>query len=93
MARPWGFFHPRSGDHNFLDDLSHIMTKCNLFIWKSKCHKAIHSQRFIGQTVVDKAPRLSISIIIRTLSSDTISQLNQFNTNSEVTMLSKLLTQ
>ena len=37
---------------------------------------------------VDKAPRLSISIVIWILSSDTICQLNQFNTNSEAAMLS-----
>ena len=37
--------------------------------------------------MVDKAPRLSISIVIWILSSDTICQLNQFNTNSEATML------
>ena len=38
---------------------------------------------------VDKAPRLSISIVILILSSDTvIRQLNQFNTNSEAAMLS-----
>ena len=37
-----------------------------------------------------EAPRLSISIVIWILSSDTdtICQLNQFNTNSEVAMLS-----
>ena len=40
---------------------------------------------------VDKAPRLSISIVIFILSSDTICQLNQFNTNSETAMLSTLL--
>ena len=39
---------------------------------------------------VDKAPRLSISIVIWILSSDTICQLNQFNTNSEAAMLSRL---
>ena len=41
---------------------------------------------------LDKAPRLSISIVIWILSSDTgtICQLNQFNTNSEAAMLSKL---
>ena len=39
-------------------------------------------------TIVDKAPRLSISIVIWILSSDTICQLNQFNTNSEAAMLS-----
>ena len=38
---------------------------------------------------VDKAPRLSISIVIWILSSDTICQLNQFNTNSEAAMLSR----
>ena len=37
---------------------------------------------------IDKAPRLSISIVIWILSSDTICQLNQFNTNSEAAMLS-----
>ena len=42
---------------------------------------------------VDKAPRLSISIVIWILSSDTdtICQLNQFNTNSEAAMLSILV--
>ena len=38
--------------------------------------------------VIDKAPRLSISIVIWILSSDTICQLNQFHTNSEAAMLS-----
>ena len=38
---------------------------------------------------VDKAPRLSISIVIWILSSDTTCQLNQFNTNSEAAMLSR----
>ena len=37
---------------------------------------------------IDKAPRLSISIVIWILSSDTICRLNQFNTNSEAAMLS-----
>ena len=40
-------------------------------------------------SVIDKAPRLSISIVIWILSSDTICQLNQFNTNSEAAMLSR----
>ena len=40
---------------------------------------------------VDKAPRLSISIVIWILSSDTdICQLNQFNLNSEAAMPSRL---
>ena len=39
-------------------------------------------------TKLDKAPRLSISIVIWVFSSDTIFQLNQLNTNSEVAMLS-----
>ena len=43
---------------------------------------------FTTHTGVDKAPRLSISIVIWILSSDTICQLNQFNTNSEAAMLS-----
>ena len=37
---------------------------------------------------LDKAPRLSISIVIWILSSDSICQLNQFNKNSEAAMLS-----
>ena len=40
------------------------------------------------RTWVDKAPCLSISIVIWILSSDTVCQLNQFNTNSEAAMLS-----
>ena len=40
-----------------------------------------------GNPILDKAPRLSISIVIWILSSDTICQLNQFNTNSEAAML------
>ena len=36
---------------------------------------------------LDMAPRRSISIVIWILSSDTICQLNQFNTNSEAAML------
>ena len=39
-------------------------------------------------TCLDKAPRLSISIVIWILSSDTVCQLNQFITNSEAAMLS-----
>ena len=41
---------------------------------------------------LDKAPRLSISIVIWILSSDTDTtcQLNQFNTNSEAAVLSTL---
>ena len=42
-----------------------------------------------GRSPVDKAPRLSISIVIWILSSDTICQLNQFITNSEAAMLSR----
>ena len=48
-----------------------------------------------GQTkkraCLDKAPRLSISIVIWILSSDTdaIGQLNQFNKDSEAAMLSR----
>ena len=46
-------------------------------------------------TIVDKAPRLSISIVIWILSSDTdtdtICQLNQSHTNSEAAMLSSPL--
>ena len=43
-----------------------------------------------GHTKLDKAPCLSIIIVIWILSSDvlTICQLNQFNTNSEAAMLS-----
>ena len=37
---------------------------------------------------LDKAPRLSISIVIWILSSDTICQLNQFHTNGEAATLS-----
>ena len=37
---------------------------------------------------LDKAPRLSISIVIWILSSNTICQLNQFHTNREAAMLS-----
>ena len=43
-----------------------------------------------GHITLDKAPRLSISIVIWILSSDTICQLNQFHTNSEAAMLSTL---
>ena len=38
--------------------------------------------------LLDKAPRLSISIVIWILSSDTICQFNLFHTNSEAAMLS-----
>ena len=37
---------------------------------------------------LDKAPRLSISIVISILTSDTICQLNKLNTNREAAMLS-----
>ena len=43
---------------------------------------------FRKHLLLDKAPRLSISIVIWILSSVTICQLNQFNTNSEAAMLS-----
>ena len=39
-------------------------------------------------TTLDKAPRLSIVIWILSSDTDTICQLNQFNTNSEAAMLS-----
>ena len=39
--------------------------------------------------VLDKAPRLNISIVIWILSSDTICPFNQLNTNSEAAMLSR----
>ena len=42
---------------------------------------------------LDKAHRLSISIVIWILSSDTICQLNKFNKNSEAAMLSRHDTQ
>ena len=57
----------------------------------------------VGQTSLDKAPRLSISIVIWILSSDTdtdsdtntdtdtICQLNQFNTNIEAPIMFKHL--
>ena len=45
-------------------------------------------QTSVYTPTLDKAPRLSISIVIWILSSDTICQLNQFNKNSEVAMLS-----
>ena len=40
---------------------------------------------------LDKAPRLSISIVIWISSSDTICQLNQSYSNSEAAMLSKVV--
>ena len=43
---------------------------------------------YMYASILDKAPRLSISIVIWILSSDTVCQLNQFNTNSEAAMLS-----
>ena len=45
---------------------------------------------FLTDSDLDKAPRLNISIVIWIFSSDTICQLNQFNTNSEAAMLSTL---
>ena len=45
---------------------------------------------FLTDSDLDKAPRLNISIVIWIFSSDTICQLNQFNTNSEAAMLSRL---
>ena len=44
-----------------------------------------------GTRGVDKAPRLSTSIVIWVLSSDTICQLNQLNTNSDAAMLSTVV--
>ena len=42
--------------------------------------------------MVDKASRLSISIVIWILSSDNICQPNQFKTNSEAAMLPRIAT-
>ena len=47
----------------------------------------------ILKTCLDKVPRLSISIVMWILSSDTICQLNQFNTNSEAAILSSPIRQ
>ena len=49
---------------------------------------AIQSNKFTPG--LDKAPRPSISNVIRILSSDTICQLNQLFSNSEAAMLSTL---
>ena len=58
--------------------------------WKKSIPKIRELEGNESPPVLDKAPRLSISIVIWILSSDTICQLNQFNTNSEAAMLSKL---
>ena len=71
--------------------------------WREE-KEAVHPKKWksliITLPCLDKAPRLSISIVIWILSSDTdtdtdtsdtdtdICQLNQFNTNSEAAMLS-----
>ena len=73
----------------------------HLAIWSSRVQSMNDGQHCdtilqIGQQSVlrrsdgqlDKAPHLSISIIIWILSSDTICQLNRFHTNSEAVMLS-----
>ena len=79
--------------------LAHIIFQMKLLlcvahtVFKSLSTKLSHSSLFeilrSKQVVrLDKAPRLNISIVIWILSS--ISQLNQFNTNSEAAMLSRL---
>ena len=52
--------------------------------------KAIHTYIWIRLYTLDKAPCLSISIVILILSSDSICQLNQLFPNSEAAMLSIL---
>ena len=57
---------------------------------KLKKQGTLHGER-VREEEVDKALRLSISIVIWILSSDTDNcQLNQFNTNSEAAMLSNI---
>ena len=71
-----------------------ILTVLQLRIDENEIITITNETRFCAITLcvswfcLDKAPRLSISIVIWILSSDTICQLNQFHTNSEAVMLS-----
>ena len=55
---------------------------------KKDMYVCVFCSYFLLILTIDKAPCLSISIVIWILSSDTICQLNQFNTKSEAAMLS-----
>ena len=52
------------------------------------CPLCSHCNKDSSEYCLDKEPRLSISIVIWILSSDTICQLNQFHTNGEAATLS-----
>ena len=70
-----------------------ILTVLQLRIDENEIITITNDTRFCAITLcvswfcLDKAPRLSISIVIWILSSDTFCQLNQFHTNSEAAML------
>ena len=101
MKPPWKTMETNQ-NHDYLqtckgsDDFSwqtNRHTCIIIYISSSGHHRLILvSRQKKGTTYLkdlDKAPRLSISIVIWILSSDTICQLNKFNTNSEAAMLSK----
>ena len=73
-------------------DIAYLHPQSLPFAWvshKKDMYICVFCSYLLLISTIDKAPRLSISIVIWILSSDTICQLNQFNTNSEAAMLSK----
>ena len=82
----WSLGNPSSLLFSFLDSFTIIIGKW--FLTKFQLQFSSDPSPIIGYPCLDKAPRLSISVVIWILSSDTICQINQFNTNSEAAMLS-----
>ena len=72
-------------------DIAYLHPQSLPFAWvshKKDMYICVFCSYLLLILTIDKAPCLSISIVIWILSSDTICRLNQFNTNSEAAMLS-----
>ena len=72
-------------------DIAYLHPQSLPFAWvshKKDMYICVFCSYLLLILTIDKAPRLSISIVIWILSSDTICRLNKFNTNSEAAMLS-----
>ena len=80
------FGFPEMTKNKYEDKLQLRQTR---YFWQRWVLKEEHSPTHFLGGLVDKAPRLSIRIVIWILSSDTFCQLNQSHTKSEAAMLSK----
>ena len=89
-VRNWYFRpNPKFSAKLFFFSANSLCLRLAHIIFQMLSHSSLFEILRSKQVVrLDKAPRLNISIVIWILSS--ISQLNQFNTNSEAAMLSRL---